>query len=83
MWIMVSTIILFNKMETQLVLTDRITQLLNETNLNWTVKESPIYTKFEDSEIPVPDKKVLLREDTHQILGIHSDGYVPFQNYEM
>ena len=72
-----------NKMETQLVLTDRITQLLNDTNLNWTVKESPIYTRFEDSEIPVLDKKVLLREDTHEILGLHSDGYVPFQNYEM
>ena len=72
-----------DKMETQLVLNDRITQLLDQTNLNWKVKESPIYTKVDDTEILVSDKKVLLREDTHEILGLHSDGYVPFQNYEM
>ena len=83
MWIMVSTINLFHTMSTEIILTDRITQLLDQTNLNWTVKESPIFTNFQDSVIPIADKKALIREDNHAILGLHSDGYVPFQNYEM
>ena len=70
-------------MSTEIILTDRITQLLDQTNLNWTVKESPIFTNFQDSVIPIADKKALIREDNHAILGLHSDGYVPFQNYEM
>lgn len=70
-------------METQIVLTDRIAQLLDQTNLNWTVKESPIFTNFQDSVLPIADKKALIREDDHTILGLHSEGYVPFQNYEM
>jgi len=80
---MVSTINLFHTMSTEIILTDRITQLLDQTNLNWTVKESPIFTNFQDSVIPIADKKALIREDNHAILGLHSDGYVPFQNYEM
>lgn len=83
MWIMVSTINLFHTMSTEIILTDRITQLLDQTNLNWTVKESPIFTNFQDSVLPIADKKALIREDNHAILGLHSDGYVPFQNYEM
>jgi phage/plasmid-like protein (TIGR03299 family) len=70
-------------MSTEIILTDRITQLLDQTNLNWTVKESPIFTNFQDSVLPIADKKALIREDNHAILGLHSDGYVPFQNYEM
>jgi len=83
MWIMVSTINLFHTMSTEIILTDRITQLLDQTNLNWTVKESPIFTNFQDSVLPIADKKALIREDDHTILGLHSEGYVPFQNYEM
>jgi phage/plasmid-like protein (TIGR03299 family) len=70
-------------MSTEIILTDRITQLLDQTNLNWTVKESPIFTNFQDSVLPIADKKALIREDNHAILGLHSEGYVPFQNYEM
>ena len=70
-------------MSTEIILTDRITQLLDQTNLNWTVKESPLFTKFEDSELPINGKKALIREDNHEVLGLHSDGYQPFQNYEM
>jgi phage/plasmid-like protein (TIGR03299 family) len=70
-------------MSTEIILTDRIAQLLDQTNLNWTVKESPIFTNFQDSVLPIADKKALIREDNHAILGLHSDGYVPFQNYEM
>ena len=70
-------------MKTELVLTDRIAQLLNETNLNWTVKESPLFTNFEDATLPINGKKALIREDNHEVLGLHSDGYQPFQNYEM
>lgn len=80
---MVSTINLFHTMSTEIILTDRITQLLDQTNLNWTVKESPIFTNFQDSVLPIADKKALIREDNHAILGLHSEGYVPFQNYEM
>lgn len=72
-----------NKMETQLVLNDRITQLLEQTKLNWRVNESPIYTKIGDVEIELDDKKALIREDNNRILGLHSNGYVPYQNYEM
>jgi phage/plasmid-like protein (TIGR03299 family) len=70
-------------MNTEIILTDRIEQLLNDTNLNWAVKESPIFTKFGDSELPIGDKKALIREDNHEVLGLHSSGYQPFQNYEM
>jgi phage/plasmid-like protein (TIGR03299 family) len=70
-------------MNTEIILTDRIEQLLNDTNLNWAVKESPIFTEFGDSELPIGDKKALIREDNHEVLGLHSSGYQPFQNYEM
>jgi phage/plasmid-like protein (TIGR03299 family) len=70
-------------MSTEIILTDRIAQLLNDTNLNWTVKESPLFTNFEDATLPIEGKKALIREDNHAVLGLHSDGYQPFQNYEM
>ena len=59
---------------------ERIKNLLDQTNLNWNVRTESIQT---ESGITIQDKIALVREDTNDIVGIHSDGYRPFQNQEL
>ena len=59
---------------------ERIKNLLDQTNLNWNVRTESIQT---ESGITIQDKIALVREDTNDIVGVHSDGYRPFQNQEL
>ena len=59
---------------------ERIKTLLDQTNLNWNVRTESIQT---ESGITIQDKIALVREDTNDIVGVHSDGYRPFQNQEL
>ena len=59
---------------------ERIKNLLDQTNLNWNVRTESIQT---ESGITIKDKIALVREDTNDIVGVHSDGYRPFQNQEL
>ena len=59
---------------------EQVKTLLDKTNLNWSVRQENIQTT---SGIIVPNKKALVREDTNDIVGLHSDGYVPYQNHEL
>lgn len=59
---------------------ERIKTLLDQTNLNWNVRTESIQT---ESGITIKDKIALVREDTNDIVGVHSDGYRPFQNQEL
>lgn len=59
---------------------ERIKNLLDQTNLNWNVRTESIQT---ESGITIEDKIALVREDTNDIVGVHSDGYRPFQNQEL
>jgi hypothetical protein len=59
---------------------ERIKNLLDQTNLNWNVRTESIQT---ESGITIEDKIALVREDTNGIVGVHSDGYRPFQNQEL
>ena len=58
---------------------NRITELLNQTGLNWKVRTEGVQT---ESGIELPNI-ALVREDNNAILGVHSNGYVPYQNDQL
>ena len=55
-------------------------EILEKSGLNWKVLPVEIQTV---SGIIIPNKKALVREDTEQVLGIHSNSYDPYQNEEL
>lgn len=55
-------------------------EILTKTRLNWSVRREEVQTT---SGILIPETIALIREDTGKCLGIHSDGYVPYQNHEL
>jgi phage/plasmid-like protein (TIGR03299 family) len=55
-------------------------EMLVKAGLNWNVRSEPLQTV---SGILIPDRVALVREDTKKILGIHTEGYVPYQNDEL
>ena len=59
---------------------NQIQDLLNQTKLNWSVRTENLQTS---SGIIIPDKIGIIREDDNTVLGIHSNGYVPYQNEQM
>lgn len=59
---------------------NRVEEILNKTNLNWTVRSEEIQT---ESGIIIPDHKALIREDNDHVLSIRSKTYTPFQNEEL
>jgi phage/plasmid-like protein (TIGR03299 family) len=63
-----------------MVQTNRIQDVLNETNLNWTVREESLTTQ---SGIIIPKQKAIVREDTNKVLSIHGEGYYPYQNHQL
>ncbi len=67
-------------MENQIVENNRVDQFLDRTGLNWRVRTEGLQTS---SGIIIPDKIGIVREDDSTILGIHSNGYVPYQNDQM
>lgn len=60
-----------------------VQELLDQSNLNWNVVESPIYTTINENQVQINDKKALIREDTGKILSVVSDSYHAFQNTEL
>lgn len=58
----------------------QVKELLEKTNLNWSVRQEELQTI---SGISVPNKKAIVREDNNTIVGVHSDGYQPYQNHEL
>lgn len=59
---------------------NRIEEVLNQTDLNWTVRQESITT---ESGIIVPKTKAIIREDINQVLSVHGEGYFPFQNHQL
>ena len=59
---------------------NRIQDVLNETNLNWTVREESLTTQ---SGIIIPKQKAIVRDDTNEVLSIHGMGYYPYQNHQL
>ena len=64
----------------EIVENNRVNQFLDRTGLNWRVRTEGLQTS---SGIIIPDKIGIVREDDSTILGIHSNGYVPYQNDQM
>ena len=58
---------------------ERIQNLLESTKLNWNVRTETTQT---ESGIILPNI-ALVREDTNEILGVHSTNYVPYQNEQL
>lgn len=59
---------------------NRTQEVLDQTGLNWTVREEMIHT---ESGIIIPKSKALVREDTNSVLSISGLGYFPYQNHQM
>jgi phage/plasmid-like protein (TIGR03299 family) len=59
---------------------NRIQDVLNQTNLNWTVREESLTTQ---SGIIIPKQKAIVRDDTNEVLSIHGEGYYPYQNHQL
>lgn len=59
---------------------NRVEEVLNQTGLNWTVRQEGITT---ESGIIVPKQMAIVREDTNQVLAVHGDGYFPYQNHQL
>jgi hypothetical protein len=59
---------------------DRIMKVLDDSKLNWRVKQEKIVT---ETGIEIVGQMALVREDTKKVLSIHSDGYYPYQNEEL
>ncbi len=55
-------------------------EALNQTGLNWSVRTEGVMT---ESGIVIPGRIAIVREDTQNVLGIHTDSYVPYQNDEL
>jgi phage/plasmid-like protein (TIGR03299 family) len=58
----------------------RVQDVLNQTNLNWTVREESLTT---ESGIIIPQQKAIIRDDTNTVLSIHGEGYYPYQNHQL
>ena len=58
----------------------RITDILNQTGLNWKVRQEGIQTS---SGIILPDHRAIVREDTNDVLSVRSDSYHPYQNDQL
>ncbi len=54
--------------------------MLEKSGLAWHVNKQSIQT---ESGIHIPNKVALVRDDTDTVLGIHSENYEPYQNYEL
>ena len=59
---------------------NRIQDVLNETGLNWTVRQEALNT---ESGIVVPKQMAIVREDTNTVLAVHGEGYFPYQNHQL
>lgn len=59
---------------------NRVQEILDKTNLNWTVRSEEIKT---ESGIIIPDHKALIRDDNDHVLSIRSKTYTPYQNEEL
>jgi len=61
-------------------MTQRTTELLDKTGLNWKVRMEDITT---ESGISLDGYKAIVREDTSTALSVRSDEYYPYQNHEL
>ena len=59
---------------------ERTTNVLDQANLNWTVRQENIVTT---SDLPIVGHQAIVREDTNTVLSVMSDGYYPYQNHEL
>lgn len=60
--------------------TTRVQDVLNQTGLNWTVREESLTT---ESGIIIPQQKAIIRDDTNTVLSVHGEGYYPYQNHQL
>ena len=57
-----------------------IKENLVRAGLDWNVRSEGVQTV---SGLVIPKRVALIRDDTNDVLGLHTDGYCPFQNHEL
>lgn len=58
----------------------RIQEILEQSNLNWTVRMESVST---ESGIVLKDYSAIIREDNNQPLSIRTNSYHPYQNHQL
>lgn len=58
-------------------------EALKIAGMDWTVGIGTLTAQFDDDQLPVNDRRVIVRRDTKKILGVVGDGYTPIQNEEV
>ena len=71
----------WHNLGTELV-TNNYRELLQKSDLDYTTVAEDLFIEHEGTRIQVPNKKVLLREDTKELFGIVSDRYQICQNVD-
>ena len=71
---------MYSKFNIMTETSNRIQDVLNQTGLNWTVRQEALNT---ESGIVVPKQMAIVREDTNTVLSVHGDGYFPYQNHQL
>lgn len=56
-------------------------EILNKSGLDWTVRTEAVQTV--STNIILPKKIAIIRNDNDTYLGDHKDGYQPYQNHEL
>jgi phage/plasmid-like protein (TIGR03299 family) len=59
---------------------ERIENVLNTADLNWTVRQENVVT---ESNLPIIGHTAIVRDDNNSVLSVMSDGYYPYQNHEL
>jgi phage/plasmid-like protein (TIGR03299 family) len=59
---------------------NNVLELLEQADLNYTAVTEDLFVEHDGTKIQIPNKKVVLREDTKEIFGIVSDRYQLCQN---
>lgn len=72
----------WNNIGTEVQANTNLRELLRAADLDYTAVTKDMYVEHEGSKILVPNRKVILREDTSEVFGIVSDKYQVCQNYD-
>lgn len=62
------------------IIPTKVTEILDKAGLNWEVSKHKILT---ESQIEIPNRVAILRNDNNAVLGVMGDKYEMFQNYEV
>ena len=73
------------KQKTDAMFGEKVLDVLEKTNLNWTVSKTNLITLADDERLNgiSTGRCGIIRNDTLKCIGVTTDDYVPFQNFQL